>query len=123
MGLDLLSGKIINCAMKVHSTIGAGLYEEVYKQCLAHELAESGIYVKSEVDIPVIYNGKKLNTSYRVDLILEDKILVELKAVETIMPIHKVQLLTYLRLSNKKLGLLINFNTVLLKDGITRVIN
>ncbi len=118
-----LTGEIIEAAMNVHSTLGAGLFEEVYKVCLRHELAKRGIKVLSEVALPVMYDGVKLDIGYRIDLLIEDNIIVELKSAERIAPVHKAQLLTYLKLAGLQVGLLLNFNVPHLKDGILRVAN
>lgn len=109
--------------MKVHTTLGAGLFETVYKSCLSHELKKQGIEALTEVSLPVVYDGVKLDVGYRVDLIVENKVIVELKSVEKIAPIHKAQLLTYIKLANLQVGLVINFNVPHLKDGILRVVN
>jgi len=122
--LNLLSSKVIEAAIKVHSELGPGLLESVYSSCMLVELREMNLDVKSEVPLPVFYRGKKIaEDGFRLDLLIEDTIIVELKSLENIQPVHKKQLLTYLRLANKPLGLLINFNEALLKDGITRIIN
>jgi len=122
--LNLLSSKIIEAAINVHSELGPGLLESVYSSCMLIELKDMGMDVKAEVPIPVIYRGQKVSEEgFRVDLLVEDKIVVELKSVENLQPVHKKQLLTYLKLAKKPLGLLINFNERLLKDGITRIIN
>jgi GxxExxY protein len=122
--LNLLSSKIIEAAINVHSELGPGLLENVYNSCMLIELRDMGVDVRAEVAIPVIYRGQKVSEEgFRVDLLVEDKIVVELKSVENLQPVHKKQLLTYLRLAKKPLGLLINFNEPLLKDGITRIIN
>jgi GxxExxY protein len=118
-----LTGEIIEAAMNVHSTLGAGLFEEVYKVCLRHELTKRGIKVFSEVALPVIYDGVKLDIGYRIDLLVEDNIIVELKSAERIAPVHKAQLLTYLKLAGLQVGLLLNFNVPHLKDGILRIAN
>jgi GxxExxY protein len=118
-----LSHKILDAAMRVHSTLGPGLFEEVYKVCLRHELANSGIKTLAEVGLPVIYDGIALDLGYRVDLLVENLIILELKSVANIAPLHKAQLLTYLKLAKKQVGLLLNFNTLHLKDGIVRVVN
>lgn len=123
MELNEISGQIISAALKIHSAIGPGVLESVYQTCLLHELQKCGLDVKSQVALPVIYENLRLDSGYRIDLIVEDKIIVELKCVETLLPIHKAQLLTYLRLANKPLGLLVNFNVVHLRDGIKRVLN
>jgi GxxExxY protein len=122
--LNQLSSKIIRAAMNVHSELRPGLMENVYNACMQIELCNLGIEVKSEVSLPVIYQGQKVSEEgFRMDLLVEDKIIVELKSVETVQSVHKKQLLTYLRLANKPLGLLINFNKPLLKGGITRIVN
>jgi GxxExxY protein len=122
--LNLLSSKVIEAAINVHKELGPGLFESVYINCLLFELKNMDLEVKSEVPLPVFYRGQKVSEEgFRLDLLVEDKIIVELKSVEKIQPVHKKQLLTYLRLANKPLGLLINFNEPLLKDGITRIIN
>ena len=123
MELNEISGAVITAAMKVHTALGPGLLEEPYKQCLAYELKSSGLKVNVELELPVVYNAVKVDVGYRLDLLVENEIIVELKAVQQIAPIHKAQLLTYLKLSRKRIGLLLNFNTVHLKDGIVRLIN
>lgn len=120
--LDELTGEIINAAMKVHTTLGPGLLENVYEACLVHELKRRGLQVVSQVALPVMYDDVVIELGYRLDLLVEDKIIVELKAVEKIVPIHQAQLLSYLKLSKRKLGLLINFNEVHLRDGIRRFV-
>ena len=122
--LNELSSKIINAAMNVHKELGPGLLESVYNTCMQIELMNMGVEVKNEVPLPVIYQGRRVSEEgFRLDLLVEDRIIVELKSVESVQDIHKKQLLTYLRLANKPLGLLINFNEPLLKKGITRIIN
>jgi len=118
-----ISYEIIGCAYEVHRTLGPGLLESVYQKALVQELKLRGFKVKSEVDIEINYKGVNVGSDLRLDIIVNDTIIIELKSVETILPIHKKQLLTYLRLTNFQLGLLINFNTNLLKDGITRIVN
>ena len=122
--LNQLSSKIIVAAINVHEELGPGLLESVYAACMAMELKEMDLKVESEVPLPVFYHGKKVSDEgFRLDLVIEDKIIVELKSIEKAQPVHKKQLLTYLRLAKKPLGLLINFNEPLLKNGITRIIN
>jgi GxxExxY protein len=122
--LNLLSSKVIEAAIRVHSELGPGLLESVYSECMIVELRDMHIDVRAEISLPVFYRGKKVSEDgFRLDLLIEDKIIVELKSLEHIQPVHKKQVLTYLRLANKPLGLLINFNEALLKDGITRIIN
>ncbi len=123
MEINQISGAIINAAMHVHSALGPGLLEEPYKHCLAYELKKRGFNVLAEVELPVIYNAIKVEIGYRLDLLVEDAVIVELKSVHEIAPIHKAQLLTYLKLSRKHIGLILNFKTVHLKDGIVRMIN
>ena len=118
--LNKLSYEIIGCAMKVHSQLGPGLLESTYEACLEYELKQKGFKVESQKSLPVIYNSIKLDAGYRIDLMVEDEIIIELKAVRETTPIDEAQLMTYLKLSGKKLGLLINFNVKVLKDGITR---
>ena len=114
---------IINAAMTVHKRLGPGLLESVYEKTLVYELMKSGLEAKVQVAVPIKYDGIVFQDAFRADLIIEGKVIVEIKSVETIKPVHKKQLLTYLRLADKRLGLLINFGTALLKDGISRVVN
>jgi len=124
MELNELSSQIIKAALHVHKELGPGLLESVYQSCMVIELEAMGLTVQPEVPLPIFYRGQRVHEEgYRLDLLVEDTIIVELKSVETIQNVHKKQLLTYLRLAKKPLGLLINFNEVLLKDGITRIIN
>ncbi|MFH1674045.1 MAG: GxxExxY protein [Pseudomonadota bacterium] len=124
MELNYLSSQIIKAAIAVHKELGPGLLESVYQSCMIIELRKMGIEVKSEVLLPIFYHGQKVNEEgFRLDLLVENTIIVELKSVEKVQPVHKKQVLTYLRLAKKPLGLLINFNEVLLKDGISRIIN
>ena len=123
MKLNDISKQIIGAAMQVHSTLGPGLLENTYEACLKYELQKRGLNVLSQVGLPVIYDKVKIDLGYRLDLIVEDSVIVELKAVNKITPVHEAQLLSYLKLSEKRLGLLINFNVLHLKDGITRRIN
>lgn len=118
-----ISGKIIGCAINVHKTLGPGLLESAYEECLYYELMELGLKVVKQKPLPVIYKKVKLEAGYRVDLLVEDLVVVELKAVDAINDIHIAQVLTYLKLSGCKLGLLINFNVSQLKDGIKRLKN
>ena len=121
--LDGLSYKVTGCAMEVYKRLGPGLLESVYERALAHELTLNGIRVESQVMINVDYKGIDIGDGLRMDLLVDDAIIVELKSVEELKPIHYKQLLTYLRLTNRRLGLLINFNTSDLMDGIKRVVN
>lgn len=123
MDINALSYEIIGAAIEVHQTLGPGLLESVYQKALALELDDQGYGIKCEVPIKVIYKDQDLGQEFRLDILVEDQIIIELKSVERIMPVHKKQLLTYLKLTEKKLGLLINFNEPILKDGITRIAN
>jgi GxxExxY protein len=114
---------VVNAAYKVHSKLGPGLFESVYEVILADELEEQGLQVNRQKSIPIRYGRKKFDQGFIADLIINDAVIVELKSVEKVAPVHKKQLLTYLRLSDKKLGLLINFGESSLKDGISRVVN
>ena len=118
-----LTHKVIGCAMKVHSTLGPGLLESAYEECLAYELSKSGIVFERQKPMPLVYDGVKLDCGYRMDILVEGKLVLELKAVNMLNDIHLAQILTYLKLSGCELGLLINFNVVKLKDGLRRVIN
>nr|MBS0038135.1 GxxExxY protein [Saprospiraceae bacterium] len=118
-----ISREIIGAAIEVHQELGPGLLENTYKHFLFYELRRRGLRARVEVPIPVIYKEERLDIGYRMDLLVEDKVVVEVKAVEALSPIHLAQILTYLRLKGNKLGLIINFNTLLLKNGIKRVVN
>lgn len=119
-----LSSQVIKAAINVHEELGPGLLESVYQSCMSIELKNMGLKAQHEVALPIFYQGEKVqNEGFRIDLIVEDQLIVELKSVEEVKNVHKKQLLTYLRLAKKPLGLLINFNEVLLTKGITRIIN
>jgi GxxExxY protein len=118
-----ISYRIIGAGIEVHRRLGPGLLEKTYAACLEYELAAVGLKVASEVRIPLIYKDLHVDCAYRADLIVDDKVLIEIKSVAAIQPIHKVQVLTYLRLTSLKLGLLMNFNTACLRDGVDRVVN
>ncbi len=120
--LNSISYDIIGCAYKVHSELGPGLLESTYEACHYFEMKNAGLFVERQKELPVIYNGIHLEVGYRIDLLVDSKVIVELKSVEEVMPIHKAQILTYMKLANIKLGLLINFNTVDLKKGIQRFV-
>jgi len=120
---NYLSNKIIGIAIELHKKLGPGLLESAYENALAYDLKEIGLDTKQRVSMPFIYKEIKLDIGYRLDLLIENKVIVEIKSVESLAPVHYAQLLTYLKLSNLKLGLLINFNTKLLKDGIHRIVN
>ena len=121
--LNLLTEKIIGLAIKVHRILGPGFLESVYQAALAHELNKAGIAFEKEKDLPVIYDGVKLDVGFRCDFLVENCVIVECKAVKEICPIDKAQLLNYLKIRKLKIGLLINFNVLILKDGINRMIN
>ena len=108
--------------MKIHSALGPGLLESAYAVCLKHELVKRGLRVASEVPLPVVYDGVKLEAGYRLDLVVEDTVVVELKAIEALAPIHQAQIISYLKLGGKPIGLLINFHSLHLKDGIKRFV-
>lgn len=118
-----LSGIVIDCAMDIHRRLGPGLLESVYQEVLLYELRKRGLRVEKELPIPVIWDEVKLEVGFRADLIVENLLIVELKSLEAMAPVHKKILLTYLRLADMRLGLLINFGTELLKDGVSRVVN
>lgn len=120
---DEISSKIIGACIDVHKQLGPGLLESTYEHCLAYELKLLGLDTKRQVALPIIYKEVKLEAGYRIDLIVEDKVIVEIKSVEDLAPIHTAQILTYLKLKDLKLGLLINFNSVKVIDGVKRVIN
>ncbi len=119
----ILTHQIIACAIEVHKILGPGLMESVYERCLFEELKYKGLQVERQKVLPVTYKGHILNKEFIIDQLVEDKVILELKSVEGILPIHEAQLVTYLKLSEKRLGLLINFNVAILKDGIRRKIN
>jgi GxxExxY protein len=121
MDVNEVTGKVIGCALKVHSALGPGLLESAYRVCLVHELKANGLDVETEVPLPVIYRDVRLDAGYRLDILVEGTVVLELKAVEEIAPIHKAQLISYLKLGGFPAGLLINFNVVHLRDGIRRV--
>lgn len=120
---NFLSNIVIGAALKVHKELGPGLLESAYKECLHYELIEAGLFVEKEKPLPLIYKGVKLDCGYRLDLLVESKLIIETKSVEILNDIHIAQVITYLKLTKCNLGLLINFNAVLLKEGIKRVIN
>lgn len=118
-----ISGKIIGAAIEVHRKLGPGLLESAYEECLCCEMALRGIKFERQVPLPLNYKGVDLDCGYRLDLLVEDKVIVELKSVETLEPIHEAQMLTYLKFRNAWLGLIINFNVIMLKDGVRRLVN
>ena len=121
--MNELSGKVIGLAIEVHNALGPGLLESAYKECLYYKIGNSGLIVEKEKPMPLVFENVNLDCGYRIDLLIENRLVIELKSVEALNDIHLAQTLTYLKLGNYKLGLLINFNVVKLKDGIKRVIN
>lgn len=121
--LNSLTQRIIGAAIEVHKQLGPGLLESVYEACLVEELKSRGLSVESQVDLPVIYKGKVLDKKFRIDVLVENEVIIELKTVEMLQPIHEVQLLTYLKLAGKRIGLLMNFNETQLLRGLKRKIN
>ena len=118
-----ISNLVIGKAIEVHKALGPGLLESAYRECLFYELVNLGLKVEEEVPMPIVYKDIKLDHGYRIDLLVENKVVVELKAVDTLIDVHEAQILTYLKLGNYKLGLLINFNVRLLKNGVKRYVN
>ena len=123
MSENEISSKIIGAAIEVHKQLGPGLLESTYETCLAYELKQMGLDVKQQQALPVVYKEVKLDAGYRIDLLIENKVIVEIKSVEALADIHTAQLLTYLKLKDLKLGLLINFNSVRVVDGLKRIVN
>jgi len=115
--------RLLGCALKVHRTLGPGLLESVYESCLAVELDEAGLTFERQLTLPVNYNGTIIEAGYRLDLLIERRVVVEVKAIEAVAPVHRAQLLSYLRLGDFRLGYLLNFNVALMKDGIHRIAN
>ncbi|GAX35144.1 hypothetical protein NIES3585_11500 [Nodularia sp. NIES-3585] len=118
-----IAKEVVDAAYKIHTKLGPGLLESVYEAVLTYELESRGLWVVRQQPIPVVYEGIRLQEGFRSDLIVEDKVIIEIKSLEAVHPVHKKQLITYLRLANKRLGLLINFGEELIKDGITRLVN
>lgn len=121
--LNKLSKQIITSAIEVHKHFGPGLFESVYEQCLINELEQFGVSAKKQVRLPLIYKGRELNKDFVMDILVENEIVLELKCVETILPVHEVQLVTYLKLADKRLGFILNFYVDLMKNGIKRKVN
>ena len=121
--INRVSGLVVDSSLRVHSGLGPGLLESAYRACLAYELRKRSLAVSEEVGLPVVYDSQRLEIGYRIDILVENLIVVEIKSVAEIAPIHKAQLLSYLKLSGKPLGLLLNFNVVRMKDGIVRMRN
>ena len=123
MRLHHVTGEIVRAALRVHSALGPGLLESAYRTCLCHDLVQGGLQVKTELPLPVVYDGAKIDVGYRIDLLVDETVIVELKTVSKLMPVHHAQLLSYLRLSQRPVGLLINFHVSRLRDGIKRIVN
>ncbi len=122
MEINKITEKIIGAAIEVHRTLGPGLLESAYEQCLEYELTERGLKVERQIPVPVIYKDLYIEYGYRLDLLVEDQVIVEIKSIDELHPVHEAQILTYLKFSEKKIGLLINFNVKLLKEGLRRYI-
>jgi GxxExxY protein len=120
--VEILAKHSFECSLKVHRTLGAGLRESVYELCLKYELEKLGLQIENQIDLPVVYDGITLEAGMRLDLWIEKKLIIEVKAVERILPVHQAQLMTYLKLTGNRLGLLINFNIPLIKDGVKRIV-
>lgn len=118
-----ISNKVIGLGIEVHSALGPGLLESAYKECLYYKISNSGLYIEKEKPMPLVFENVKLECGYRIDLLIEGKLVIEIKSVEALNDIHLAQTLTYMKLGNYKLGLLMNFNVLKLKDGIKRVVN
>ena len=123
MDINRITGQIVDSAMRVHSHLGPGLLESAYEACLAYELQKRGLGIHRQLALPVEYDGLRVDAGYRIDLLVEDAVIVELKAVDAINPVHRAPLLSYLRLSQKRVGMLLNFNVRHLRDGIERFVN
>ncbi len=121
--LNRLTGTIVDAAFQVHTGIGPGLLERAYKECLVHELRKRGHFVETEVPVAIVYEDLMVDRAFRIDLLVEGKVVVEVKAVAEVLAVHEAQLLTYLRMTDKRVGLLLNFNVPLIKQGITRIVN
>ncbi len=123
MNENEISKIIVNTAFKIHNQYGPGLFESVYEELLTYELAREGLNIRNQIPIPLIHETIRLDAGFRADIIVENKVLIEVKSIEAIAPVHQKQVLTYLRLADIRLGLLINFNVALIKDGIQRIVN
>ena len=123
MDIEAVGKQIVDASIKVHRALGPGLLESAYQVCLAYELAKRGLRVECEVQIPVVYEGVQIDAGYRLDMLVEGCVIVENKAVERLLPVHEAQLLTYLKLHDRRLGYLLNWNVPLMKDGIKRMVN
>jgi len=120
MEINQITQKIIGCAIEVHKHLGPGLLESAYAECMIYELQSAGLRVESQKPVPVVYKERKLDYGYRMDILVEDLVLIELKSVDALNPVHEAQILTYMRFASKKVGLLINFNVTMLRNGLRR---
>lgn len=123
MHINVVTGTIVSSAVRVHSRIGPGLLESSYEACLRHDLIKAGLRVESQVPIPLMYDDVRLDIGYRLDLLVENQVIVEIKAVESILPVHQAQLLSHMRLSRRRVGFLLNFNVASMKNGIKRMVD
>jgi GxxExxY protein len=123
MNVNELTGEVVDGSIKVHSVLGPGLLESAYETCLEYELRKRGLHVVAQLPVPIVYEGVRLDAGYRIDLLVNDTVVVEVKAVTKLVPVHEAQLLSYLKLSGYRVGLLINFHVLLLRDGIRRMVN
>jgi GxxExxY protein len=123
MNVNELTGEVVDGSIKVHSVLGPGLLESAYETCLEYELRKRGLHVVAQLPVPIVYEGVRLDAGYRIDLLVNDTVVVEVKAVTKLAPVHEAQLLSYLKLSGYRVGLLINFHVLLLRDGIRRMVN
>jgi len=123
MNEDEIGKLVVNASMKIHTVLGAGLLEGIYETCLAYELEKEGLQVKRQAALPIVYENLKLDNAFRIDILVDGKVVVELKAIDNVLPVHAAQLLSYLKLGKYKLGFLLNFNVVHMKDGIKRMVN
>lgn len=121
--INRISGNVVDASLRVHTALGPGLLESAYRTCLSYELRGRGLQVAEEVGLPLVYEGQRLEVGYRIDILVEGLVVLEIKSIDAIAPIHKAQLLSYLKLSGRPLGLLLNFNVVLMKNGIVRMRN
>jgi GxxExxY protein len=120
--LNRLTGEVVDAAFKVHRELGPGLLENIYEICMGEELEQKGLSFERQKEVPIVYRDKKIDAAYRLDLLVDGKVLVEIKAVDHLLPVHKAQVITYLKLTGVRAGLLINFNVTMIKDGIQRVV-
>lgn len=120
--LDKIATKVVDAAFKVHFNLGPGLLENAYEACLAYEISEKGLRVERQVEMPLSYQKVRLDVGYRIDLLVEDQLIIEVKAVESLLPVHRAQVITYLKLSGNQLGFLMNFNAPVLKKGLERIV-